>query len=200
MVLTLAALLSPAGDNRVSAVAMRLSSTSQAVSPERDPSIAEQFADVRPREAAPGRDNDSAESHPSIGAPQASDRSATSHIDPPRSSSSSPAATDNHGGGSGSTSSRAEHTIPSFPAGTNANKTSREGEASGGVGSPLDRASDRAAGLAGMRGGSSSRSIVAPLWQSAGWPQSVQRADDALRDQQIPAAYRDLVRHYFHRE
>lgn len=72
------------------------------------------------------------------------------------------------------------------------------GEVAAGAGVTSDRPSSAAAGSSGgIASASVPRSASAPPWVGADWQADIQRAQTALSEGRVPAAYRDLVKGYF---
>ncbi|MDB5320725.1 MAG: hypothetical protein JWN40_2356 [Phycisphaerales bacterium] len=136
---------------------------------------------------------------------------AVSHPDPATGTvTSNPASKNGDGGsqegsgaGAGQSASRGGSSTPANPLSAgSANTTgadSRATSAGGGAGAASE-GSAKATGASGGAAGVNQPRKPAPVWRGESWPADQDAAKAAIRNGQIPDAYRDLVREYFERE
>lgn len=103
--------------------------------------------------------------------------------------------------GTGTTPRTLSASDPIRPAGTDAATRPAHAGATPHAGVGSAQANPSAGGNpAGTNAGSASASQPAPPWRTDGWPEQVDRAQEAIERGAIPPAYRDLVRQYFQRD
>jgi hypothetical protein len=131
------------------------------------------------------------------------DRSHTQHPENPAASDGggsnhSRASNDPNGTGSGASQSPTARTpgIPIVTAGTDSNGGASQGTPAGGAGSSSNAAGSGPNSSSGTTAGAGD-AADAPPWESPGWKQDVQRAQNAIGTGKLPDAYRDLIRDYF---
>jgi hypothetical protein len=101
------------------------------------------------------------------------------------------------GAGAGKSAPTPDKANP-FASGTNSSRTNTAGKAASGVGNSSEKG-NAGNGNSSASVGNSSKSSIAPAWQSDSWPAAQQAADAAISSGQVPPAYHDLVREYFKR-
>ena len=113
---------------------------------------------------------------------------------------SSAAAASEHGGGSGRTDPAPSSDLHQRVETTDSHETPNAQIRSGGAGEETKLPTSAGDDASGQSAHAPARPNQIAPWQASNWPQTVERARQAVDSGQVPTAYRDLVKDYFNRE